>query len=465
MVEESEVINCIKEENKINSGGNGAVYRLSEANVVKKLNISVGKNGPNETAKRMYQRFKDEIKVVCQNASSENILPIIQMSDLPEVPASNGLYYYVMPFAKELGKISFSNMVDVVECFISLYETLKKLHKKKIAHRDIKPSNIYLYEGKYCFADFGLVTYPDKEPVTVERAVGAWNTIAPEMERNPLNADPYKADIYSLAKTFWMILTKNMDSFEGQYNEDDPQISLNIKLNRLYSDAIYLSGLNKIIRESTSNNPQKRPAIDDIIKILKLYKPPCDKDPDCGNFFSLCDLEWSNLINKISSTFPSLVVWDSPDSIEKILKKVAKTHGLNHTFFPTGGGDDLYEVTLLNDGQMKLQINMHKEIVQPRRLFLKTHQTLSLCYFYLETQEGKVFVIFAKNSSFNLEKPEVKSGFHRYIFDAYDAPQMKSKSIREFDELILAIEENFSKKEKKNKYIELVNKFFKKYSR
>lgn len=438
---------------------------MNEANVVKKLNISVGKKGPNDTAKRMYQRFKDEIKVVCQNASSENILPIIQMSDLPEVPTNNGLYYYVMPFAKELGNISFSKMVDVVECFISLYETLKKLHEKKIAHRDIKPSNIYLYEEKYCFADFGLVTYPDKESVTVERAVGAWNTIAPEMERDPLSADPYKADIYSLAKTLWMILMKNMDSFEGQYNEDDPQISLNIKLNSLYPDANYLSGLNKIIRESTSNNPQKRPTIDGIIKILKLYKQPCEKDPDCGNFFRLCDLEWCNLIDKISLTFPSFVVWDSPNSIEKILKKVALTHGLNHMFFPTGGGDDLDDATLLNDGRMELLINGLKKIVQPRRLILKTHQTLSLCYFYLESQEGEVFVIFAKNSSFNLDKPEFKSDFHRYIFDAYDAPQMKSKSIREFDELILAIEENFSKKEKKNKYIELVKKFFKKYSR
>lgn len=447
---------------RVGGGGNGSVYQLDEKNVVKKLNVSIGKK-PNDVARRMYQRFKDEIKVVCENAPSENILPIMQICDLPDEPVYNGLYYYVMPFAKELGKMSFSRMLDVVECFISLYETLNRLHKKGIAHRDIKPSNIYLYESRYCFADFGLVKYPDKEPVTVERVVGAWTTIAPEMERDPLNADPYKADIYSLAKTLWMVLTKDMSSFEGQYNEDDPQMSLNLRIHSLYPDVIYLSGLNKIIREATSNDPQKRPAIDAIIKILKLYKPPCESDPDCGNFFKLCDLEWSNLIEKISPTNPSFVVWDSLDSIGKILKRVSVTHGLNHTFFPTGGGDDLYDVSLLKDGRMEMQINMHKEIVVPKRLILKTHQTLSLCYFYLETYGNGVFVFFAKNSSFNLNNPETEDSSFRYVFDAYDAPQMKSQSIEEFDELIAALEENFKKLEKKQKYYELIRKFFKHY--
>lgn len=447
---------------KVGGGGNGSVYQLDEKYVVKKLNVSIGKK-PNDVARRMYQRFKDEIKVVRENAPSENILPIMQICDLPDEPVHDGLYYYVMPFAKELGKMSFSRMLDVVECFISLYETLNRLHKKGIAHRDIKPSNIYLYESRYCFADFGLVKYPDKEPVTVERVVGAWTTIAPEMERDPLNADPYKADIYSLAKTLWMILTRDMNSFEGQYNEDDPQMSLNLRIHCLYPDVIYLSGLNKIIREATSNDPQKRPTIDTIIKILKLYKSPCESDSDCGNFFELCDLEWSNLINKISPMSTSLAMWDSPNTIEMILKRVSLTFGLNHVFLPTKGGDDLRDVNLLPNNRLELNINMSKRTIEPTRLFLKTHQTLSLCYFYLETRASGVFVFFAKNSSFNLNNPETEDSSFRYVFDAYDAPQMKSQSIEEFDELITALEENFKKIEKKQKYYELIRKFFKHY--
>lgn len=467
MFEESAIKNALKEENRIGGGGNGSVYRLDEQYVVKKLNVSIGKKGPNDTAERMYKRFKDEIKVVRENSSSENILPVEQISLLPEGPVCGGLYYYVMPFATELGKISFSRMVDIVDCFISLYETLNRLHKKRIAHRDIKPSNIYLYNEKYCYADFGLVKYPEKEPVTVERVVGAWNTIAPEMERDPLNADPYKADVYSLAKTLWMVLTNDMNSFEGQYNEEDPQISLNLRLRNRFSDAKYLSGLNKIIRESTSNAPEKRPTIDSVIKILKLYKVPCESDPDCGNFFKLCDLEWSNLIEKISPTSPSFVVWDSPDTIEKILKRISETRGLNHTFLPPraegrmGGGGDLDDVELLGDGHLELLINADKKNIIPKRLILKTHHTLSLCYFYLETLSNEVFVIFAKDSAYNLDPPEFEDNYYRYVFDAYDAPQMRAASIKEFDELVFAIEEEFRKPGKK--YNEVIKKFFKQY--
>ena len=50
MFEESVIKNALKEENKIGGGGNGTVYRLDKQHVVKKLNISVGKKGPNDTA-------------------------------------------------------------------------------------------------------------------------------------------------------------------------------------------------------------------------------------------------------------------------------------------------------------------------------------------------------------------------------------------------------------------------------
>ena len=74
-----------------------------------------------------------------------------------------------------------------------------------------------------------------------------------------------------------------------------------------------------------------------------------------------------------------------------------------------------------------------------------------------------VFVFFAKNSYFNLNMPETEDTSFRYVFDAYDAPQMKSQSIKEFDELITAIEENFKIAEKKQKYYEVIKKFFKPY--
>ncbi|ERI86941.1 hypothetical protein HMPREF1981_00736 [Bacteroides pyogenes F0041] len=40
------------------------------------------------------------------------------------------------------------------------------------------------------------------------------NNLPPQMERDVVHADKYKADIYSMAKTIWIILTSDMKSFE-----------------------------------------------------------------------------------------------------------------------------------------------------------------------------------------------------------------------------------------------------------
>ena len=50
--------------------------------------------------------------------------------------------------------------------------------------------------------------------------------MAPEMRYNAKNADGKKADVYSLAKTLWIVLTGVDYGFEGRYEEDDAIIGL-----------------------------------------------------------------------------------------------------------------------------------------------------------------------------------------------------------------------------------------------
>ena len=54
-----------------------------------------------------------------------------------------------------------------------------------------------------------------------DKGLGAIFTIAPEMKRNPKGADGSKADVYSLAKTLWMILSGDEKGFDGQYSSID----------------------------------------------------------------------------------------------------------------------------------------------------------------------------------------------------------------------------------------------------
>ena len=108
--------------------------------------------------------------------------------------------------------------LDLAKDFLLLSITLEKLHEQGISHRDIKPANILYYNNRLCFVDFGLVKYPGKADVTPKkRDVGAKFTMAPEMRREASDANGLPADVYSLAKTLWIALTKQTKGFDGQY--------------------------------------------------------------------------------------------------------------------------------------------------------------------------------------------------------------------------------------------------------
>ena len=95
-----------------------------------------------------------------------------------------------------------------MSAIIEIGRTLEFLHAKDISHRDIKPDNIFFLDGGYVLGDFGLVHYPGCISCTqTESHLGAWSTMAPEMRRNPKTSDGKKADVYSLAKTLWILIT------------------------------------------------------------------------------------------------------------------------------------------------------------------------------------------------------------------------------------------------------------------
>jgi len=387
LLSEETVRKSIIEENIIGKGGNGVVYRIPETDlVVKKLNISISKNGIKDSNdKRRYLRFKDEISIVLQQQDEiAGILPIKQCSVLDENPIKNALIYYVMPFANSIENVKYSTIQSVLECFVSLYKTLELLHQKQIGHRDIKPSNIYYYNSEYCFSDFGLVSFPDKSRVTHdEKKVGAWSTIAPEMERNPMSADPLKADIYSMAKTLWIIITGKKESFEGQYNHKEKILSINDKIEN-YDDSryIHLGIINDILTRSTSNNPESRPQIQEIITLLTYLLD--------GNSEKICELEWGYLLDDIIGHRPTEIKWTTFDSIVSVLDRIAQTHSLNHVFLPSGGGLDLEGVKGYKNNLIELNFG-YKRIVNPKGLYLRTYESAEFNHFYLETNPIEIF--------------------------------------------------------------------------
>jgi serine/threonine protein kinase len=96
-----------------------------------------------------------------------------------------------------------------------------------VHHRDIKPDNLYELEGTYLVGDFGLVTYPEKSPVTRHgRKLGPIDFMAPEMWGSADTADAEKADVWSLAKTMWVFLIGDPLPLPGPHRIDDEAYSL-----------------------------------------------------------------------------------------------------------------------------------------------------------------------------------------------------------------------------------------------
>lgn len=88
--------------------------------------------------------------------------------------------------------------------------------------------------------------------------------MAPEMRYNAKNADGKKADVYSLAKTLWIVLTGVDHGFEGRYEEDDAIIGL--RNDKRYKKE-HLVELEILLKQATEYDPSLRPSMEIFVKI------------------------------------------------------------------------------------------------------------------------------------------------------------------------------------------------------
>ncbi|MGN4930622.1 protein kinase [Bacillus cereus group sp. MYBK14-1] len=158
---------------------------------------------------------------------------------------------------------SCKDIYEIIGMFKNLASTLSELHRKNISHRDIKSENILYYQGEYCFGDFGLIDFPEKEDLTkVKEALGNRKTMALEMRTPLLVNNSRPADVYSFAKMIWIILTGEEYAFDGQFNYLE-----NDKLQNIYPKQ-NLVELYKLLTNSTAKNPEKRPTIKEVLNRL-----------------------------------------------------------------------------------------------------------------------------------------------------------------------------------------------------
>ncbi len=187
-------------------GGNSTVYlasRSDDADVALKV-MSNDNGNPNR-----YERFRDEVKILQELNGHPGIIPYID-SSLPEIPTRNDPAWLAMSIGIPiLERLEKSDPIEIIEAVHLISVTLAELHGKNIFHRDLKPDNLFFFQDHFRLGDFGLTTFPGKSNLTKKhQRVGSMFYMPDEMMDGGDNPEGGPADVFSLAKVLWVLITK-----------------------------------------------------------------------------------------------------------------------------------------------------------------------------------------------------------------------------------------------------------------
>ena len=247
----------------LGGGGNGELWLVEAAcgrtGAVKVLYPREGEEGQYRLS-----RFRDEIGFLLVHPDFPGILPLLdsRIGDDLDEPS-----WYVMPVATPICRALGADPAPaiVVGAVAEIAGTLVALAAQGVAHRDIKPDNLFELDGRLVIGDFGLVTYPEKDPRTEHgRKLGPTDYMAPEMRQDADRADPGPADVWALAKTLWVLLTGQDLPLPGTHRSADPAHSLRERITFQFA-----AELDLMLENATQIEPEKRISMRDMLLELR----------------------------------------------------------------------------------------------------------------------------------------------------------------------------------------------------
>ncbi len=251
-------------ESKIGEGGNGAVWLATSRDGKSAVKFLL----PEFIGGQREQRFRDEISFLISEKDRPGILPIIDHC-APENLGAHERLWFATPLATCFMNLDLSgsaNFEMLVGHIATIARTLVLLHAENKYHRDLKPENLFLLDGTPVIGDFGLVDFPEKTPNTrSSENLGSRNYTAPELEGMGADVPAGPADVYSLAKTLWVLATGRPPP-QGVLEMDKPELRLSRQCPHARAQALDI-----FLERCTQHNAASRPSMREFLSELRAW--------------------------------------------------------------------------------------------------------------------------------------------------------------------------------------------------
>lgn len=210
-------------------------------------------------SRQAFERFKREVAAI-QTVEDPRVVKVVDFN------TDGAFRYYVMPDYvaqgyRALSKIMFEldspfrhDPVRCLELIADCAEAVSSCHSKDVVHRDIKPDNILVDERfRPVILDFGCCQLDQDSALTLaDEGVGTRNYMAPECESGSEGQVTEKADIYSLGKLLWSLVTALQP-----FAREQPAFT-NMNLRRLIPDSPDCWHLTRVFLRSIRGDPGDR---------------------------------------------------------------------------------------------------------------------------------------------------------------------------------------------------------------
>jgi hypothetical protein len=250
---------------RLGVGGNATVWRASRDGGD---DVALKVIKTTKTQHEPYRRFVQEIEFLRELGDFPGVLPLLD-AHLPQRPSSADPAWLAMPIATPIATaLAEAPLVTIVAALAEIAGTLARLAERSVGHRDIKPGNLYEFNGHWLIGDFGLVAAPDLAELTRSgRKLGPAHYTAYEMILDPVNADPLPADVYSFAKTLFVLATGLRYPPEGHQPASTRRFSIADLRPHPHAAA-----LDRVVDRATRLQPDQRPTMNQITADLTAWR-------------------------------------------------------------------------------------------------------------------------------------------------------------------------------------------------